>query len=310
MVLVTAKSILTKASKGNYAIGAFNVNDLEIMQAVLEACEEEKSPVIIQTTEGAIEYAGIEFLVSMVQTAAKKYKIPIALHLDHGKDMKIIKKCIELGYTSVMIDASSYDFKKNVRLTKKVVELAHKKRVANGVVSVEAEIGVLAGVEDKVSAEKSIYTNPDQAVDFVKATGVDTLAIAIGTSHGAYKFAGAAKLEYKILKEINKRLQIPLVLHGASSVYPELVAKINKYGGKIKGAHGSSDADLKKACRLGINKVNTDTDLRLAFTGAIREFLAGHKDAFDPRKLVGAAKEDIKEVIKRKIKVLGSKGKA
>lgn len=305
MVLVTMKQILKKANKQNYAVGAFNINNLETLQAVVNASERMKSPVIISCSEGAIEYAGMAYLISMVHTAAHLSKIPIALHLDHGKDMDIIRECIRKGFTSVMIDASHYDFEKNVELTRKVVKMARKEDV-----TVEAEIGTLSGVEDNVSEKKSIYTDPDEAFRFMKLTKVDALAIAIGTSHGAYKFKGESKLEFSILKTIKAKLKMPLVLHGASSVYPELVELVRKNGGEMDDAKGVNDALLKKACALGINKVNTDTDLRLAFTGSVRQTLLANKREFDPRKVLGPAKAEMEKLVERKIRVFGSAGKA
>ncbi|MBN2880448.1 class II fructose-1,6-bisphosphate aldolase [Candidatus Woesearchaeota archaeon] len=305
MTLVTMKKILAKANKEGYAVGAFNINNMEILQGVIKAGENLKSPLIISCSEGAIEYAGIDYLINLVTTAAKLTKIPIALHLDHGKNFKIIKQCIDKGFTSIMIDASHYDFKENVKLTKRAVALARKKGV-----TVEAEIGKLSGVEDLVSERRGIYTDPAEAFEFVKQTKVDALAIAIGTSHGAYKFKGESHLEFSILKEIKSKLKMPLVLHGASSVYPELVEKVNSHGGEMENAHGVTDSLLKKACKLGINKVNTDTDLRLAFTGALRESLMRNKTSFDPRKYLIMARDDITKVVERKIKVFGSQNKA
>lgn len=305
MTLVTMKSILAKANKKNYAVGAFNINNLETLQAVINASEKMNSPVIISCSEGAIEYAGMAYLITMVHTAAHLSKIPVALHLDHGKDMDIIREAIKKGFTSVMIDASHYDFDKNVFLTKKVVELAKKENV-----TVEAEIGKLAGVEDKVHEKKGIYTDPEEAFRFVKLTKVDALAIAIGTSHGAYKFKGESHLEFSILQDIKKRLKMPLVLHGASSVYPELIKHLKENGGEIEDAKGVNDNLLRKACKLGINKVNTDTDIRLAFAGAIREVILSNKKEFDPRKILGPARDEIEKVIIRKINVFGSKNMA
>ena len=305
MTLVTMKKILSKANKEGYAVGAFNFNNMEMLQGIIQAGENLKSPLIVSCSEGAIKYAGIDFLISMATTAAKNAKIPIALHLDHGKDFKIINACVKKGFTSIMIDASHYDFKENVKLTKRAVAIAKKKGV-----TVEAEIGKLRGVEDEVSERRGVYTDPEEAFEFVKQTKIDALAIAIGTSHGAYKFKGKSHLEFNVLKTIKNKLKMPLVLHGASSVYPELVQKVNSHGGKMDGAAGVTDALLKKACKLGINKVNTDTDLRLAFTGTLRENLMRNKSNFDPRHYLGDARDALTKVVERKIKVFGSQNKA
>ncbi len=303
-MLANLKSVLAKANKKNYAVGAFNINDLEILEAIISAAEKQKSPVIVQTTEGAIEYAGVEELCAMMRTAAKMAKVPVVIHLDHGKDLKLIKKCIDIGYTSVMFDGSHYDYETNVKLTKKVVGWAHKKGV-----SVEAELGTIGGAEDKVSSRQIILTDPKVAVDFVKRTGVDALAIAIGTSHGAYKFAGKAKLDIKRLKEIKKKLNMPLVLHGASGVPKEIVKKATKYGGKFGAMEGVPESQIKLAVKNGINKINTDTDLRLAFTAGVREVLSKEKGVFDPRKILGPAKVEIQKVVEHRMKLFGSSGK-
>ena len=305
-MLVTAKQILTKASKGNYAVAAFNTNNLEITQAIIEAATELKSPVIIQTSEGAIEYAGLEYIFNIMKIAAKA-PVPVAIHLDHGKDLNIIKACINIGYTSVMIDGSALEYKENIKITKKVVSLAHKKGV-----SVEAELGAIAGIEDfvSVSAQDAALTDPQQAVDFVKKTKCDSLAIAIGTSHGLQKFTGEPKLDLTRLKAINKAVKIPLVLHGASEVDKRMVRIAKKYGAKLKKAKGVNDALMKKCVKLGVNKVNTDTDLRLAFDAGVREIIKTKPAIFDPRKILGKAKEYMKQVAKERIIVLGSKNKA
>ena len=305
MVLVTLKQILSKANKKNYAVGAFNVNNLEFIQAVVKAAELEKSPAIIQTSEGAIKYAGMDNLVSMVRNVAGKAKVPIALHLDHGKDMNVIKKCIKNGYTSVMIDGSKLKFNENIKVTKKVVALAKKKGV-----SVEGEIGTIGGVEDNARSKNIILSNVDDAYKFAKLTKVDALAIAIGTSHGAYKFKGKSKLDFNRLKEIKKKVKTPLVLHGSSSVYKEIVKKAEKYGAKIGKAVGVSDSDVKKAVKYGINKLNIDTDLRLTFDANVRQVLKKKPREFDPRKILGPAREAITEIVRHKMKILGSSGKA
>ncbi len=301
-MLVSLKSVLTKARKGKYAVPAFNINDLEFLQAIVEVAKKLKSPVIVQTSEGAIKYAGMENLANMVKTAAKK-DLKIVFHLDHGKDLKIIKKALSAGYTSVMFDGSALPYAENLKLTKKVVGWAHKKGI-----SVEAELGAIKGVEDlvSVSEKEAILTNPKQAAEFVKKTDCDALAVAIGTSHGAYKFKGTPKLDLKRLKEISKSVQVPLVLHGASGVSSYLVKMIRQCGGEIGCAKGNSDSEIKKAINSGICKINIDTDLRLAFTAGVRCKLKRDKKVFDPRQILGAAKEIMEKVIAEKIKLCGS----
>ena len=310
MPLVTSKDIFKKAKKGGYAIGAFNINNMEIIQGIVDAANELKSPVILQVSSSAIKYARPAYLINMVKAAVDETDIPIVLHLDHGADFEICKQCVDMGFTSVMIDASKYDFEENIALTKQVVDYAH----AKGVV-VEAELGKLAGIEDdvNVSDKDSAYTNPDQALEFVQRTGCDSLAVAIGTSHGAYKFKGDAELKFDVLQKIVEKLpeDFPLVLHGASSVLPEFVEKCNKYGGEIPGAKGVPEDMLRKAASNGICKINVDTDLRLAMTATIREFFAEKPSEIDPRKYLGEARETIKELVKNKIKnALGSENKA
>ena len=269
MPLVTTKEMFKKALEGKYAVGAFNINNMEILQGVVNAAKVKQSPVIIQVSTGALKYAGPKYLKAMVDAAVEDTGIDIALHLDHGADFEACKAAIECGFTSVMIDGSHYDYEENIVKTKEVVEYAH----ARGVV-VEAELGVLAGVEDDVKSDVHIYTDPDQAVDFVKRTGVDSLAIAIGTSHGAYKFAGEAKLRFDILEDIESKLpNFPIVLHGASSVDPASVETCNKYGGAIAGAKGIPEDMLRTAASMAVCKINMDTDLRLALTAAIRQVL-------------------------------------
>ncbi|MCX6743955.1 MAG: class II fructose-1,6-bisphosphate aldolase [Candidatus Parcubacteria bacterium] len=304
-MLVSSKKILDKANKGHYAVGAFNTNNLEITQAIIEAAIDLKAPVIIQTSEGAISYAGLEFLLA-INKVASQAKVPVAIHLDHGKDLKLIKKCIDAGYTSVMYDGSSLPFAKNVSNTKKVVAWAHKKGV-----SVEAEIGALAGKEDfvSVSAKEASFTDPDQALDFVKKTKCDVLAIAIGTAHGALKFKGACHLDFKRLKQIKTKVKMPLVLHGASGVPGELVQMANKYGAKLGDTKGVPDSQIRQAILGGINKINTDTDLRIAFTAALRKTLKDNPAEFDPRKILGPAKELMKKVIMQRIRVFGAVNK-
>ena len=307
MPLTTNKELLTLARKGGYAVGAFNINNLEILQAILSAAEGERSPAIIAVSEGAIQYAGMPYLISMVQTAAVQTSIPIALHLDHGKDLEVIRACIENGFTSVMIDGSEFEFEKNIEVTKKVVEMAKGKRV-----SVEAELGRLKGIEEKVSVseKEAILTDPQAAEDFVKRTEVDALAIAIGTSHGAYKFKGEARLDFERLKEIARRVSIPLVLHGASGVPSSVLERAERFGAKLPGAKGIPDEAIQKAIGLGISKINIDTDLRLSFVGALREVFATKPDEFDPRKILGPGRDAIKQTVQSKMKLFGSSGKA
>lgn len=309
MPLVTTKEMFEKSMKEHYAIGAFNVNNMEIIQGIVDAAQEENSPVIIQASSSAIKYARFEYLRKMIEAAVETTTIPIALHLDHGADFEICKQCIDAGFTSVMIDGSKYDFEENVALTKKVVDYAHSKGVV-----VEAEIGKLAGVEDEVnvSSDDAIYTDPEQARKFVERTGCDSLAIAIGTSHGAYKFKGEAKLRFDILEKVKEKLpNTPIVLHGASTVIPELVEMCNKFGGEIPGAKGVPDEMLHEASLRGVSKINVDTDLRLAMTANIRKVFAEDPSVFDPRKYLTPAREAIKETVKHKIRdVFGSSNKA
>jgi len=306
MPLVTTKEMFKKALEGKYAVGAFNINNMEILQGVVNAAKVKQSPVIIQVSTGALKYAGPKYLKAMVDAAVEDTGIDIALHLDHGSDFEACKAAIECGFTSVMIDGSHYDYEENIEKTKEVVEYAH----ARGVV-VEAELGVLAGVEDNVKSDVHIYTDPDQAVDFIKRTGVDSLAIAIGTSHGAYKFAGEAKLRFDILEDIESKIpNFPIVLHGASSVDPESVATCNKYGGNITGAKGIPEDMLRTAASMAVCKINMDTDLRLAMTAACRKVFAENPKEFDPRKYLGAGRSKIQELVERKIdEVLGSANK-
>lgn len=304
MPLVTSKEFFSKAYKGGYAVGAFNVNNMEIIQGIVEAAMEEKSPVILQVSAGARKYANPIFLRKLAEAAVEYSNLPIVLHLDHGGNFDICKSCIDSGFTSVMIDGSKYPFEENIRVTKEVVEYAHSKGVV-----VEAELGKLAGVEDavKVSKKEATYTDPDDAVEFVERTGVDSLAVAIGTSHGAYKFKGEPSLDFERLEIITKKLDgFPLVLHGASTVMPEFVAKCNEYGGKLPGAQGVPEDMLRKAAKMGVCKINIDTDLRLALTATIREYFVKHPEDFDPRKYLGPARDAIKAMVKHKMKdVLG-----
>ena len=310
MPLVTTKAMFEKSMKEGFAIGAFNVNNMELIQGIVEAAAENNSPVILQASSSAIKYAGINYLMGMVKVAAEEHpNIPIAIHLDHGPDFETCKMCVDNGFTSVMFDGSKYDFEENIRLTKEVVDYAH----SHGVV-VEAELGKLAGIEDEVNvkADEAIYTDPAQAEEFVKRTGVDSLAIAIGTSHGAYKFKGEARLRFDILQEVKQRIpNTPIVLHGASTVIPELVNMCNQYGGNIPGAKGVPDEILHEASISGVSKINVDTDLRLAMTAGIRKVFVEDPSAFDPRKYLKPARELVKETVSHKIKdVFGSANKA
>lgn len=303
-MLTTTKKILLKAQKGRYGVPAFNINNLEFLQAVIKAAQLEKSPVIIQTSEGAIKYAGMANLVDLVRNAAEKSKVGVALHLDHGRDMGVIKKAINSGYTSVMIDGSHYKLDKNINVTKKVVGMAHRKKV-----SVEAELGTIGGAEDNVRAKEIIYTDPDCAKEFVDKTGIDSLAVAIGTSHGAYKFKGGSHLNFKLLKKIRKKIRVPLVLHGASSIPKDVVKVANRYGATLKNTMGVAPSQVRKAVRLGICKVNIDSDLRIAFDAAIRRQLRKEPGVFDPRKILMPAMELITNIARKKMRLVYSSGK-
>ncbi len=311
MPLVTSAEMFRKAYDGGYAIGAFNVNNMEIVQAITEAAAEVKAPVILQASAGARKYAKGVYLRKLVEAAVEDTGLPIVLHLDHGADFETCKDCVDGGFTSVMIDASSKPFEENIAITRKVVEYAHD----HGVV-VEAELGALAGVEDEVqvSAEDSHYTRPEEVEEFVSKTGCDSLAIAIGTSHGAYKFKPGTdpKLRFDILDEVSKRLPgFPIVLHGASSVPQRFVKIINEHGGKMPGAIGVPEDQLRQAARLAVCKINIDSDLRLGMTAGIREHFDAHPDHFDPRQYMGDGRAYIKEIVKDKIvNVLGCDGKA
>ena len=309
-MLVTTKEMFDKSMKEHFAIGAFNINNMEMIQGIVDAAAEENAPVILQVSSSAIKYARIGYLMKMVQAAVEEHpNIPIAIHLDHGPDFETAKMCIDNGFTSVMIDGSKYDFEENARLTKQVVDYAHE----HGVM-VEAEIGKLAGVEDDVNVSEgdAIYTDPDQAAEFVRVTGFDSLAIAIGTSHGAYKFKGEPKLRFDILEKVKEKIpNTPIVLHGASTVIPELLDMCNKYGGNIPGAKGVPDEILHEASLRGVSKINVDTDLRLAMTGVIRKTFAEDPSVFDPRKYLGAARDEIEKAVAHKMtNVFGSSNKA
>ncbi len=304
-MLVTTKKLLVLARAKRYAVPAMNVNNLEAVKAIISATEKMRSPVILQTSEGAIEYAGIDYLAAMMRVAASG-KIPVAMHLDHGKDLRYVKLALHHGYSSVMIDGSALPYAKNVALTKQVVKLAHAKGV-----SVEAEIGALAGIEDLVSVEEqdAHLTHPDEAARFVRDTNCDSLAIAIGTSHGAYKFTGKTHLDLDRLKEITKRVRIPLVLHGASGVREDLVELAERHGAKLGEARGVLDQDIKAAIRLGVAKINIDTDLRIAFTAGIREAVDDLPRVIDPRKLLERSTLLMREIAMRKMKLFGSAGR-
>ncbi len=308
MAFVTSKEMFAKALKSDYAVGAFNVNNMEIIQGIVDAAKTEEAPLILQVSAGARKYARPAYLLKLVEAAILDTDLDICLHLDHGEDFEICKKCVDDGFTSVMIDGSKHPFEENIALTKQVVEYAH----AKGVV-VEAELGKLAGIEDdiKVDVRSATFTDPDEAAEFVERTGVDSLAIAIGTSHGAYKFKGDPYLDFERLEKISKLLpSTPLVLHGASTVLPEFVALCNKYGGNIPGAKGVPEDMIRTAAKYGVCKVNIDTDLRLAMTAEIRRYLVDHPEDFDPRKYLGPARDAIQAMVQHKIKsVLGASGK-
>ena len=309
MPIVNSRDMLKKAYEGGYAIGAFNVNNMEIIQGITEAAKEENAPLILQVSAGARKYAKHVYLMKLIEAAEADTGLPIVVHLDHGADFDICKSCIDGGFTSVMIDGSHFPFEENMELTRKVVEYAHKYNV-----TVEGELGRLAGVEDevKVSHEDSSYTDPAQVQEFVENTGVDSLAIAIGTSHGAFKFKGEPKLRFDILEEVGKRLPgFPIVLHGASSVIPSYVEMINQYGGSMPGAQGVPEDMLRKAASMAVCKINIDSDLRLAFTGEVRRHFAEHPDHFDPRQYLTDARNGVREMVRHKIvDVLGCNGKA
>jgi fructose-bisphosphate aldolase class II len=307
MPLTSTKEMFEKAYRGGYAVGAFNVNNMEIIQGIVEAADAERAPLILQVSAGARKYASPVYLRKLVEAAVETSAIPIALHLDHGETFEIAKSCIDGGFTSVMIDGSKHPFEENIRLTKEVVVYAHARGVP-----VEAELGKLAGIEDAIKSKESVFTDPDEAVEFVKRTGCDSLAVSVGTSHGAYKFKGEPTLDMERLEKISKLLPgFPLVLHGASSVLPRLVEEANKHGGNLPGAKGVPEDLIRKAAAMGVCKVNIDTDLRLAMTATIRRVMAESPAEFDPRKYLGPARDAIREVVRHKIvEVLGCGGKA
>lgn len=300
MALITSEEMFRKALKADYAIGAFNVNNMEIIQGIVEAAGEENAPLILQVSAGARKYAKAPYLRHLVEAAIEDTGVDVCLHLDHGEDFEICKQCVDDGFTSVMIDGSKHPFEENIALTKEVVEYAH----AHGVV-VEAELGKLAGIEDNINvdARSATFTDPDEAAEFVERTGVDSLAIAIGTSHGAYKFKGDPYLDFERLKAIHKLIpDTPLVLHGASTVLKEFVDRCNEYGGKIPGAQGVPEEMIREAVKHGVCKVNIDTDLRLAMTAEIRRVFIEQPDVFDPRKYLGPGREAIKRMVQHKIR--------
>ncbi len=307
MPLTTPKAMFERAYKEGYAIGAFNVNNMEIIQGIMQAGSEEQAPLILQVSAGARKYAGQPYIMKLVEAALMENDLPVVVHLDHGADFDICKACIDGGFTSVMIDGSHLPFEENIAVTKRVVDYAHERGVW-----VEAELGKLAGVEEHVSSEHSVYTDPDEAVEFVQRSGCDSLAVAIGTSHGAYKFKGDASLDFERLEKITALLPgYPLVLHGASSVPQEFVEMANKYGGKLGGAKGVPEDMLRKAAMSGVCKINIDSDIRLAMTANIRRHLAEHPEDFDPRGYLKPAREAVKLMVQHKIKhVLGCSGKA
>lgn len=307
MPLMGPREMFAAAYAGRYAVGAFNVNNMEIVQGIMRAAAEEKSPVILQVSAGARKYAGQTYIMKLVEAALiEDPAVPVVVHLDHGPSFEMCKDCIDGGFTSVMIDGSHLPYEENIALTRQVADYAHPRGVW-----VEAELGKLAGVEEHVSSAEHVYTDPDQAVDFVQRTGCDSLAVAIGTSHGAYKFKGEAKLDFPRLEAISAKLPgYPLVLHGASSVPQEFVELCNKYGGQVGGARGVPEDMLRKAASMGVCKINVDTDIRLALTASIRQFLAEHPEQFDPRSYLAPAREAVKNMVAHKIRnVMGSSGK-
>lgn len=305
MPLIPLVQCLEEADKGGYGVGAFNVNNMEQLQGIMRAARELNSPVILQASRGALRYTNFVYLKRLVEAAVEENPdIPVVLHLDHGDSLETCKKAIELGFTSVMIDGSHLPFEENVALSKEVVDYAHQFGV-----SVEAELGTLGGIEEDVAGEVQL-TDPDQAQEFVERTGCDALAVAIGTSHGAYKFKAEPKLAMELITEIKERVKIPLVMHGSSSVPPELVERINRYGGKIEGSLGVPIPAIQQAIKMGVRKINVDTDTRLAMTGAVRQVLAEKPDSFDPRDFMGAARDAVYEVVAERMRAFGSAGHA
>ncbi|MBD3378297.1 class II fructose-1,6-bisphosphate aldolase [candidate division KSB1 bacterium] len=308
MPKVSTRDLFAGALEGGYAVGAFNVNNMEIIQAIVEAAQEENSPLILQISKGARKYARHEYLMKLIEAALETADLPIAVHLDHGDSFELCKDCIDGGFTSVMIDGSHLPLDENIALVKKVVDYAHPRGVP-----VEAELGRLAGIEEHVDVSEAdaIYTNPDEAAEFVERSGCDSLAVAIGTSHGAYKFKSEPKLDFERLEKIQEKLPgFPLVLHGASTVLKEFVDLCNQYGGALPGAQGVPETMITKASKTNVCKVNIDTDLRLAMTASIRKVFAEKPEEFDPRKYLGPARDAIKDMVKHKLNVLGVVGKA
>lgn len=306
MPLIGPHAMFARAYREQFAIGAFNVNNMEIIQGIMQAATEEKSPVILQVSAGARKYAGQPYLMKLVEAALAENDVPVVVHLDHGPSFELCKACIDGGFTSVMIDGSHLDFEENIALTRQVVDYAHDKGIW-----VEAELGKLAGIEEHVASAEHVYTDPDQAVEFVERSGCDSLAVAIGTSHGAYKFKGEARLDFERLEKIGARLpNYPLVLHGASSVPVEFVNICNQYGGAVGDARGVPEDMLRKAASMAVCKINVDTDIRLAMTAAIRKYMMEHPEAFDPRAYLTPAREAVKKMVAHKIRdVMGSSNK-
>ena len=306
MPLVPLNEVYAEAHSKYYAIGQFNISNLEFTQAVIRTAAELGSPVILGVSKDGVKYAGVHNLVAMVKAEAERVDIPVSLHLDHGPSLELVKECIDAGFTSVMIDGSHHPLEGNIKITREVVDYAHKHGV-----TVEAELGRLGGIEDdiKVDAKDAFLTDPDEAEEFISKSGCDALAVAVGTSHGAYKFKNEAKLDFDRIGVIKKRLNIPLVLHGASGVPRELTEKLKQFGGKIADAKGVPDKAYRKAIDFGINKINIDTDLRLAFTASVRQTLIEKPELFDPRKILGQARNDIIDVIRHKIQLFGSAGR-
>ena len=307
MPITSPRAMFERAYAEGYAVGAFNVNNMEIIQGIMRAGAEERAPLILQVSAGARKYAGQNYIMKLVEAALMEDDLPVVIHLDHGPDFDLCKACIDGGFSSVMIDGSHLPFEENIAVTRRVADYAHERGVW-----VEAELGQLAGVEEHVSAEHSVYTDPDQAVEFVQRSGCDSLAVAIGTSHGAYKFKGEARLDFERLQTISNKLPgYPLVLHGASSVPQEFVALCNKYGGQVGGAKGVPEDMLRKAAGMGVCKINVDTDIRLALTASIRQFLTEHPEQFDPRGYLKPARDAVQNMVAHKIRnVMGSSGKA
>ncbi len=313
MPLVDTKKMFAAANKHNFAVGAFNVNNMELLQGIVDACKEKNAPLILQISKGARKYANMKYLMALINVAVQESGLPIVVHLDHGDTFELCKQCIDEGFTSVMIDGSHHPYEENVKLTRQVCDYAHNH---NPYVSVEAELGRLGGIEEEVVGVKEedlhkFLTDPDQAVDFVKRTTCDSLAVACGTSHGAYKFKTAPKLAFDLLETLTKRMPgYPLVMHGSSSVPQELVKEINQYGGKMPNAMGVPEEALTQAGKLGVCKINIDTDLRLALTAAIRKVFAEKPSEFDPRNYLGPGRDAVKAVVARKVEILGCAGKA